>query len=166
MTDITGAAARETQVLRKIALRLVPFMGLLYFTAYLDRVNVGFAALTMNHDVGLSAAAYGLGAGIFFIGYFLFEIPSNLILERVGARRWIARIMVTWGLISAAMCLVQGPISFYVLRFLLGVAEAGFFPGMILYLTYWFPWEQRGRIIAMFMLAIPLSSVIGAPIST
>ena len=160
------ASADETAVLRKVAWRLVPFMGLLYFTAYLDRVNVGFAALTMNQDVGLSAAAYGLGAGIFFIGYFLFEVPSNLILEKVGARRWIARIMVTWGLLSAAMAFVDRPMMFYIVRFLLGVAEAGFFPGMILYLTYWFPWAQRGRIVAMFMLAIPLSSVLGAPVST
>jgi len=166
MTDAPTAVAAETQVLRKVAWRLVPFMGLLYFTAYLDRVNVGFAALTMNQDVGLSAAAYGLGSGIFFIGYFLFEVPSNLILEKIGARRWIARIMVTWGLLSAAMAFVNGPTAFYVIRFLLGVAEAGFFPGMILYLTYWFPWAQRGRIVAMFMLAIPLSTVLGAPLST
>ncbi len=166
MTDAGEASARETKVLRKIALRLLPFMGLLYFTAYLDRVNVGFAALTMNRDIGLSAAAYGLGSGIFFIGYFLFEIPSNLILEKVGARRWIARIMITWGVLSAAMAFVRGPTSFYGVRFLLGVAEAGFFPGMILYLTYWFPWARRARIIAMFMLAIPLSSVVGAPVST
>jgi MFS transporter, ACS family, tartrate transporter len=163
---VSAAAAEEVRVLRKAALRLVPFLGLLYFTAYLDRVNVGFAALTMNADVGLSASAYGLGAGIFFIGYFLFEVPSNLILEKVGARRWIARIMVTWGLLSAAMALVQGPVSFYVVRFLLGVAEAGFFPGIILYLTYWFPWAQRAKIVGAFMMAIPLSSVIGAPIST
>jgi ACS family tartrate transporter-like MFS transporter len=161
-----AAPADETNVLRKVAWRLIPFMGLLYFTAYLDRVNIGFAALTMNQDIGLSAAAYGLGSGIFFIGYFLFEVPSNLILEKVGARRWIARIMVTWGVLSAAMAFVSGPIGFYVVRFLLGVAEAGFFPGMILYLTYWFPWAQRGRIVAMFMLAIPLSSVLGAPVST
>jgi MFS transporter, ACS family, tartrate transporter len=165
MSDATAQAA-ETRVLRKVAWRLIPFMGLLYFVAYLDRVNVGYAALTMNQDIGLSAAAYGLGAGIFFIGYFIFEVPSNLILERVGARRWIARIMVSWGVLSASMAFVNGPTSFYIIRFLLGVAEAGFFPGMILYLTYWFPWAQRGRIIAMFMLAIPLSSVIGAPIST
>jgi ACS family tartrate transporter-like MFS transporter len=116
--------------------------------------------------VGLSDAAFGLGSGIFFIGYFLFEIPSNLILEKVGARRWIARIMVSWGLLSACMALVQGPTSFYVVRFLLGVAEAGFFPGMILYLTYWFPWSQRSRIVAAFMVAIPLSSALGAPVST
>ncbi|MET0271546.1 MAG: MFS transporter [Phenylobacterium sp.] len=159
-------AAAEARVLRKATLRLVPFLGLLFFVAYLDRVNVGFAALTMNRDIGLSAAAYGLGAGIFFIGYFFFEVPSNLILEKVGARRWIARIMITWGLLSASMALVQGPTSFYVVRFLLGVAEAGFFPGIILYLTYWFPGEQRGRIIAMFMMAIPISNIIGAPIST
>jgi ACS family tartrate transporter-like MFS transporter len=158
--------ADEARVLRKAAWRLVPFLGLLYFTAYLDRVNVSFAALTMNADVGLSASAYGLGAGIFFIGYFLFEAPSNLILEKVGARRWIARIMVTWGLLSAAMALVQGPASFYAVRFLLGLAEAGFFPGIILYLTYWFPWAERSRIVAAFMTAIPLSSVIGAPVST
>ncbi len=165
---MTAAAppADEAAVLRKVAWRLLPFMGLLYFTAYLDRVNVGFAALTMNQDVGLSAAAYGLGSGIFFIGYFLFEVPSNLILEKVGARRWIARIMVTWGLLSAGMAFVDSPMAFYVVRFLLGVAEAGFFPGMILYLTYWFPWAQRGKIVAMFMLAIPLSSVLGAPLST
>ena len=167
MTELAcGTGPEEAAVLRKIAWRLVPFMGLLYFTAYLDRVNVGFAALTMNQDIGLSAAAYGLGSGIFFIGYFLFEVPSNLILEKVGARRWIARIMVTWGVLSAAMAMVTTPMAFYVLRFLLGVAEAGFFPGMILYLTYWFPWAQRGRIVALFMLAIPLSSVLGAPVST
>jgi ACS family tartrate transporter-like MFS transporter len=166
MANAPDASPHEAQVLRKAALRLVPFLGLLYFVAYLDRVNVGYAALTMNRDIGLSAAAYGLGAGIFFIGYFLFEVPSNLILEKVGARRWIARIMITWGVLSAAMALVTGPTSFYVVRFLLGVAEAGFFPGMILYLTYWFPAEQRGRIVAMFMLAIPISSVVGAPVST
>ncbi len=167
MTELAGGVRPDEQaVLRKIAWRVVPFMGLLYFTAYLDRVNVGFAALTMNHDIGLSAAAFGLGSGIFFIGYFLFEVPSNLILEKVGARRWIARIMVTWGVLSAAMSLVTTPMAFYVVRFLLGVAEAGFFPGMILYLTYWFPWAQRGRIVALFMLAIPLSSVLGAPVST
>ena len=166
MSDVSLAGAAETAVLRKIAWRIVPFMCLLYFTNYLDRVNVGFAALTMNQDLGLSAAAYGLGSGIFFIGYFLFEVPSNLILERVGARRWIARIMVTWGLLSAGMAFVSNPPAFYIMRFLLGVAEAGFFPGMILYLTYWFPWAQRGRIVALFMLAIPVSSVLGAPVST
>lgn len=153
-------------VLRKVALRLIPFLCLLYFVAFLDRVNVGFAALTMNADIGLSDAAYGIGAGIFFLGYFLFEVPSNLFLKRVGARRWIARIMFTWGVIAVAMAFVQGPASFWTLRFLLGVAEAGFFPGMILYLTYWFPNSARAAVIGYFLLANPLSSVIGAPLST
>ena len=153
-------------MLRKVTLRLIPFMALLYFVAFLDRVNVGYAALTMNADVGLSASAYGLGAGIFFLGYFLFEVPSNLILERVGARWWIARIMITWGLVSASTAFVTGPTSFYVVRFLLGVAEAGFFPGMIFYLTYWFPSAVRARVMSMFLVAVPLSNVVGAPIST
>jgi MFS family permease len=129
-------------------------------------VNVGFAALTMNPDLGLSAAAYGLGAGLFFVGYFFFEVPSNVILHRVGARIWIARIMITWGVVASATAFVQGEISFYVVRFLLGIAEAGFFPGIILYLTYWFPRAQRARVVALFFLAVPLSSVLGAPIST
>ena len=156
----------EARVIRKAALRLIPFMGLLYFVAFLDRVNIGFAALEMNADMGFSASVYGTGAGIFFLGYFLFEVPSNIILERVGARKWIARIMITWGLISAAMAFISGPYTFYILRFLLGLAEAGFFPGMILYLTYWFPGPYRARIVGAFLIAIPLSSVIGAPIST
>src|SRR3954447_3904939 len=158
-------AAVGGTTLAKITLRLIPFMFVLYIVAFLDRVNVGFAALQMNEDLGFSDAVYGLGAGIFFIGYFLFEIPSNLIMERVGARIWIARIMFTWGIISAAMFLVTGPISFYVLRFLLGIAEAGFFPGMILYLTYWFPTRERARRTALFMSAIPIAGVIGSPLS-
>jgi len=141
-------------------------MALLYFVNFLDRINLGFAALTMNKDLGLSAYVYGLGAGIFFFGYFIFEVPSNLILERIGARLWIARIMLTWGLISAGMAFVTGETSFIVMRFLLGVAEAGFFPGMILYLTYWYPAPYRARVIAGFMLAIPVSIAIGAPLST
>src|ERR671938_1845419 len=141
-------------------------MFVLYIVSFLDRVNVGFAALQMNEDLGFSGTVYGLGAGIFFIGYFLFEVPSNLILERVGARVWIARIMITWGIISAAMLLVQGPISFYVLRFLLGFAEAGFFPGMILYLTYWFTRAERARAVAWFMTAVPLAGVVGNPLSS
>ena len=157
---------REEAVVRKTAWRLVPFMGLLYVVSFLDRVNVGYAALTMNTDIGLSASAFGLGAGIFFLGYFLFEVPSNLIMQRVGARTWIARILITWGIISMGMAAVQGPRSFYAARFLLGLAEAGFFPGMILYLTYWFPAAERARIIGWFMLAIPVSNVIGAPLST
>ena len=156
----------RARVLRRISWRLIPFMALLYFVAFLDRVNIGFAALSMNHDLGFSATVYGTGAGIFFIGYFLFEVPSNLLLEKVGARRWIARIMITWGVISACMAFTNGPRTFYTLRFLLGVAEAGFFPGMILFLTYWFPTAYRARIVGAFLIAIPVSSVIGAPVST
>ncbi len=151
--------------LAKVSRHLIPFMFVLYVVAFLDRVNVGFAALQMNEDLGFSEVVYGLGAGIFFIGYFLFEVPSNLILERIGARVWIARIMITWGIVSMAMFLVQGPVSFYILRFLLGVAEAGFFPGMILYLTYWFPARERARAVALFMTAVPIAGVIGSPLS-
>lgn len=154
------------RVTRKVAWRLIPFLGVLYFFAFLDRVNVGFAALTMNADLGLSSAVFGIGAGIFFIGYVAFEVPSNVLLERFGARVWIARIMITWGVLSAAMAFVQGPRSFYAIRFLLGIAEAGFFPGIIYFLTCWFPARHRARIIALFLVALPLSSVIGAPLST
>jgi D-galactonate transporter len=153
------------RALKKVVWRLIPFLFVCYFFAYLDRVNVGFAKLQMSNALSFSEAIYGLGAGIFFIGYFLFEVPSNMILHRVGARRWIARIMISWGLISAAMMFVQTPAAFYVLRFLLGVAEAGFFPGIILYLTYWFPAARRGRITALFMAAIPVSGIIGGPLS-
>ena len=156
----------ERQTMRKVYWRILPFTFVLYLICYLDRVNIGFAALTMNKDLGLSSYIYGLGAGAFFWGYFLLEVPSNLILERVGARRWIARIMVSWGLVSAGFAFVQGPTSFFILRFLLGLAEAGFFPGMIFYFTYWFPPFHRARIVAGFMAAIPVSIGIGAPIST
>ena len=145
--------------------RLLPFLFLLYVVCFLDRVNVGFAALQMNHDLGFSPAVYGFGAGIFFLGYVLFEVPSNLILARMGARVWIARIMITWGLVAAAMMFVRGPLSLYGLRFLLGVAEAGFFPGIIYYLSGWFPAAQRARAVARFMIAIPLSGVLGGPLS-
>lgn len=155
----------QTRVLRKITWRIVPFIMLLYFVAFIDRVNIGFASLTMNKDIGLSPTVYGFGAGIFFWGYFLFEVPSNIILHKVGARIWIARVMITWGIVSAAMAFVQGPTSFYVLRFLLGVAEAGFFPGIILYLSYWFPARQRAAVTALFMAAAPLSTVLGSPVS-
>ena len=151
--------------MRTIGRRFVPFLLAAYVVSYLDRVNVGFAALTANRDLGLTPTLYGLGAGLFFVGYFIFEFPSNLILERVGARLWIARIMVTWGLISGAMTLVTGPVSFCFARFLLGVAEAGFFPGIILFLTYWLPRRHRARYIGLFMLGIPVSSLIGGPIS-
>ena len=155
----------EQHLLQKITGRLIPFMFLLYIVSYLDRVNVSYAALQMNTSLGFSNEIYSLGAGIFFIGYFLFEIPSNLILHRVGARLWMARILVTWGIISSAMMFVQGPASFYTLRFLLGVAEAGFFPGMILYLTYWFPAHARGRAVARFMTATAIAGAIGSPMS-
>jgi D-galactonate transporter len=156
--------ARRT--IRKVAWRLVPFMGLLYLLAFLDRVNIGFAALTMNADLGLTPRMFGLASGIFFLGYVLFEVPSNVMLERFGARLWIARITISWGLLSAATAFVAAPMHLYVLRFLLGVAEAGFFPGMILYLTYWFPAPYRARILSAFMVALPVSSVIGGPLST
>src|SRR5947207_288519 len=155
----------ETSTIRTISLRLIPFLVLAYFFSYLDRVNLGFAALTMNADLKFTPLIFAWGAGIFFIGYFIFEVPSNLALEKFGASRWIARIMVTWGIVSAAMAMVSGELSFYVLRFLLGVAEAGFFPGIILYLTYWYPAEYRGRFLAAFAIAVPISTVIGAPIS-
>ena len=158
-------AASEDAIYRKVSWRLVPFLLLCYVVAYLDRVNVGFAKLQMLNDLKFSETIYGLGAGIFFIGYFLFEVPSNVILHRVGARIWIARIMITWGLISGAMMFVTTPMMFYVLRFLLGVAEAGFFPGIILYLTYWYPADRRGRTTTYFMTAIALSGVIGGPLS-
>jgi ACS family tartrate transporter-like MFS transporter len=155
----------EERLLAKITARLIPFMFLLYIVSYLDRVNVSYAALQMNDALGFSSQIYALGARIFFIGYFLFEVPSNLILHRVGARLWIARILVTWGIISSAMMFVRGTTSFYALRFLLGVAEAGFFPGMILYLTYWFPAHARGRAVARFMTATAVAGAVGAPIS-
>ncbi len=153
----------EATTIAKVTWRLIPFLLLLYIVAWLDRVNVGFAALQMNEDLGFSAAVYGFGAGVFFIGYALCEIPSNLILARVGARRWIARIMLTWGVLAVAMMWVNSPTSFYVLRFLLGVAEAGFLPGIIYYLSHWYPAAQRARAVSLFMVAIPLSIVVGGP---
>ncbi|MGT2473377.1 MFS transporter [Paraburkholderia steynii] len=152
-------------VYAKVAWRLIPFLFFCYLCAYLDRINVSFAKLQMLQDLGMSDAVYGLGAGIFFVGYLMFEVPSNLILLKVGARRWIARIMVTWGVISAAMMFVSTPTQFYVVRFLLGVAEAGFFPAILLYLTYWFPAGRRSKVTALFMTGIPMSGVIGGPLS-
>jgi MFS transporter, ACS family, tartrate transporter len=165
MADSHGQDARADAILARAAWRLIPFMCLIYVASFLDRVNIGFAALTMNHDLGFSPRIFGWGAGIFFLGYFIFEIPSNLILEKVGARKWMCRIMVSWGLVSMATAFVQGPVSFYVLRFLLGLAEAGLYPGMILYMTYWFPQATRARFIALFLAAVPASSVIGGPVS-
>ncbi len=157
-------AELERVTMRKVAARLIPFMFLLYIFAILDRSNVGTAVLTMKQDLKFSASVYGFGAGIFFVGYFLFEVPSNIIMERVGARRWIARIMFTWGIIAAAMMLTRSPMSFYILRFLLGVAEAGFFPGMILYLTYWFPNNIRGRAGSAFIVAGTVAGIVGGPL--
>lgn len=162
---VGASQAFEAATYKKVGWRLLPFLLLCYVVSYLDRVNVGFAKLQMLQDLQFSETVYGLGAGIFFVGYFLFEVPSNVILHRVGARVWIARIMVSWGLISAAMMFVSSATSFYVIRFFLGVAEAGFFPGIILYLTYWYPAEKRGRVTAMFMSAVALSGVIGGPLS-
>src|SRR5581483_9384080 len=163
--ELNERSELEIATMRRVTLRIIPFLMLCYFIAFVDRVNAGFAALQMNHDIGLSAAAFGLGGGLFYITYVIFEVPSNLAMAKVGARIWIARIMISWGIVSGCMALVVGPYSFYVVRMLLGAAEAGFFPGVILYLTYWFPSEYRGRIVALFMVAIPLSSFLGSPIS-
>ena len=156
----------ETRTLRRITWRIAPFIMLLYFIAYIDRVNIGFASLTMNKDLGFSPTIFGFGAGIFFWGYFLFEVPSNIVLDKVGARLWIARVMISWGIVSAAMAFVWNDTSFYVLRFLLGAAEAGFFPGIILYLSYWFPAQRRAAVTSLFMAAAPISVVLGSPLSS
>jgi ACS family tartrate transporter-like MFS transporter len=162
---VSALAGGEERVFRKCAWRLIPFLGLLYLAGYIDRVNAGFAALTMNRDLRFSPAVFGLGAGIFFIGYLLFQVPANAALLRFGARRWMALLLGTWGAVSAATAFVHGPLSFYTLRFLLGVAEAGLFPGVMFYLGLWFPQRFRGRVAALFVCAIPLSAIIGAPIS-
>src|SRR5262245_41561105 len=160
-----SASEFEATTIRRVTLRLLPFLMVCYFVSFVDRVNLGFAALQMVRDLNLSATVFGLGGGVFFLSYFLFEVPSNLVLARVGARLWIARIMITWGVLAMAMALVTGPRSLYAMRFLLGAAEAGFFPGVMLYLTYWFPSEYRARIIALFTVAIPVSGFLGSPIS-
>ena len=163
---LAGSARTETdRTYTKVFWRIVPFIMLCYVIAYLDRVNVGFAKLQMSQDLGFSETVYGLGAGVFFLGYFLFEVPSNILMHRVGARIWIARIMITWGLMSAAFLFVKTPTVFYVMRFLLGLAEAGFYPGIILYLTYWYPAHRRAKIVAVFMSAIPLAGIFGNPLS-
>jgi ACS family tartrate transporter-like MFS transporter len=164
--DPAAVSPIEAATMRRVSRRLIPLLMAGYFAAYLDRVNVGFAALTMNQSLGLSAEIFGIGSGIFFLGYFLFEIPSNLILSKVGARRWIARILITWGVISGATAFVTGAWSFLAIRFVLGLAEAGFYPGIILYLTWWFPSYYRSRIIGIFMTAIPISIVSGSLISS
>ncbi len=162
-SDVDTAVRKSAY--RKIAFRLMPFLMLCYFCAYLDRVNVGFAKLQMMSDLQFSEAVYGLGAGIFFIGYFLCEVPSNIVLHKVGARRWIARIMITWGILSGCFAFVQTEWQFYTLRFLLGVAEAGLAPGLLLYLTYWFPSYRRARMTVLWFIAIPISGMIGGPLS-
>ena len=155
----------ERQTIRKISWRILPLIIAIYFIAYMDRTNVAFAAIAMNRDLGFTPYIYGWGAGMFFLGYFFFEVPSNVILHRVGARVWIARIMITWGIVSALMMFVTGTVSFFVIRFLLGVAEAGFFPGTLLYFTYWFPAAYRARVISALFLAVPGSNAVAAALS-
>jgi len=166
-TDVSvdQETAIEAMTMRRVAWRIVPFLMLCYFISFVDRVNAGFAALEMNRDLHLSPSVFGLGGGLFFIGYFILEVPSNLAMERFGARLWIARIMVSWGIVAAAMALIAGPYTFYLLRLLLGAAEAGFFPGVMLYITYWFPSAYRARIIGWFMVAVPVSAFLGSPLS-
>ena len=162
----TRLTAVENAAFGKIAWRIVPLLTIAYIVNFIDRTNVAFAALTMNQDVGLTASQFGYGAGILFLGYCIFEVPSNVALYKVGARFWLSRIMVTWGIISVAMIFTTGPKSFYLLRFLLGVAEAGFFPGAAFYLSQWFPPEYRARILAWFLLGIPASTLVGGPVSS
>src|ERR1700735_3194010 len=156
----------EKSAMRKIYIRLLPFAILSYFLAYIDRINVSFAALTMRGDLGISATAYGFALGTFYWGYFIFEVPSNMVLEKVGARIWIARIMITWGILAGLTALVVGSTSFGVVRFFLGVAEAGFFPGLVLYFTYWFPTYHHARIVSGFLIGLPIAVAAGAPVST
>ena len=155
----------ETRVTRKLRWRILPFVMLLYFVSFLDRVNVGFAAFSMNKAIGLTPSMFGFGSGIFFLGYVIFQVPANLVMLRIGARVWIAAVVIAWGVVSVASAFVIGPQSFYALRFLLGLAESGFFPGTILYLSLWFPSRERAQAIAVFMAAAPLSTAIGSPIS-
>src|ERR1700689_692182 len=164
-TTIPMERTLEAEVMRRVSWRLMPLLLTAYLICYIDRVNVGFAALQMNKAVGIDPKTYGLGAGIFFLGYFLLEVPSNLALQRFGARTWIARIMITWGIVSAAFALIGGPTSFLVLRFLLGAAEAGFFPGVILFITYWYPAQYRAIMVALFFLDLPVAGLIVSPIS-
>src|ERR1700722_11506421 len=166
MTVTQDVQAIERRTIAKVSWRLLPLAALAYCIAYIDRSNISFAALTMNKDLGFSAYIYGWGAGIFFFGYFLFEIPSNLVLEKIGARIWIARIMITWGIFSGLTAMVKGSTSFGIVRFFLGASEAGFFPGIILYFTYWFPSYHHARIVSAFLVGLPVAVAVGAPIST
>jgi D-galactonate transporter len=161
----SSAPSSEASVYSKITWRIMPFLFLCYVLAYVDRVNVGFAKLQMQQDLGMSDSVYGLGAGIFFIGYFIFEVPANMVLQRIGARRWIGPIMIAWGVVSACTLFVKGATSFYAFRFLLGIVESGFFPGVILYLTYWYTQKHRARMVAIFMSAVPISTIVAGPIS-
>ena len=156
----------QEHVFSKCAWRLMPLMMLLYFVNIMDRVNVGFASLTMNHDLGFSPAVYGFGSSVFFLGYALFQVPANAVLERMGAKRWIFLILLLWGALSASNAAIVGPRSFYAVRILLGLVEAGFYPGMILYLTYWFTRAYRGRLVAIFMAALPVANIVGGPLSS
>ncbi len=165
MSDKETTARLEAETMRKVTWRLLPFLMVCYLLAFIDRGNIGMASLQMNGDLGLTKAAFGFAGSLFFFSYFLFEVPSNLALQKFGARKWIARIMITWGLVSAGTAFVQGQNSLFLMRFLLGAAEAGFFPGVVLYLTYWFPAAYRARIVAIFMVAIPMASFIGSPLS-
>lgn len=165
MEDIQAKSALEEQTIQRISKRIIPFLIILFVMAFLDRTNIGFAALHMNDAIGITQTIFGLGAGIFFLGYFIAEVPSNVLLHRFGARIWIARIMITWGIIAALMGFIQNGTQFIVLRFLLGIAEAGFFPGVIFYLTLWFPARYRARVFATFYLGLPIAQIIGAPIS-
>ena len=160
-----GVGHIERSTVTKVIRRIIPFLIFCYFVSYLDRINVGMAAITMNKSIGLSPVAYGAGASIYFLGYFLFEVPSNLMMQKLGARVWIARIMISWGLVSGATAFIVGPHSFLAVRFLLGAAEAGFFPGLVLYLSWWFPAAYRARITGMFMAAMPIAGIVGAPLS-
>jgi MFS family permease len=165
MSNINNHARLEADTIRKVTWRLIPFLTICYLLALIDRGNIGMAALQMNDDLGITKKVFGFAGSLFFIAYFLFEVPSNLALQKFGARKWIARIMVTWGLVSAGTAFVQGETSLFVMRFLLGAAEAGFFPGVLLYLTYWFPAAYRARIVAIFMVAVPMGTFVGSPIS-
>jgi MFS family permease len=165
MSDIETTSRIEAETMRKVTWRIIPFLTVCYLLALIDRGNIGMAALQMNDDLGITKKVFGFAGSLFFIAYFLFEVPSNLALQKFGARKWIARIMITWGLVSSGMAFVQGQNSLFVMRFLLGAAEAGFFPGVVLYLTYWFPAAYRARMVALFMVAVPMGSFIGSPLS-
>ena len=161
----TGAVSFEAKTIRKLRIKILPFVFVLYTVAFLDRINIGFAALTMNKHLAITSQQFGLVAGIFFFGYFFFEVPSNLLLHKIGARIWIARILISWGMVAMLTAFVHNVHQLYVVRFLLGVAEAGFFPGIILYLTYWFRQREQAQAIALFMTALPVTSILGAPVS-